>query len=600
LLRRFKDDVAELSKSLAFVWTHLGPKSVAFDRLESVLSASSAPPTPLSDLPAYPFNHNRSYGALTRYSGGHLAPLECPNPLLGRRLVGSETVDQISWRHVLSSGENNWLQGHALQGQTVFPAMGYVSMAAEAIVAIAGPNRDLGLGLRDVVIGRALAFEDDRSKMETRVVVTIDSLTDEEFQGSLVCYSGLPHSSTAPLVRNFSTQISATFHESRSDTLSAIRVDDINLHEIETSQFYDQFTQLGYNYSAPFTGVTSVKRRNGYATGSIEDMSEEDWEDQLLMHPGWLDGALQTCFAAHSYPHDNRMWSIQVPVAIRSIIINPYFTTRGSSGRRKKFEYQSSVVESHLALLVADIDIFVGDRFDEPFVQIECVEVKPFAQSSAADDVTMFTSFDYRLASPDAAAVVVGENFYNTERLQRFKEFERVGYFYIRELHETLTPAEKENALPHYKHLLGYAERMVSDVRKGFLDNVASEAINDSGSYIQSLIIQYPGNVDFALLVAAGVNIIRCVRQSDSILQYFLADNLLDRFYEQSVVLTYNNTLIGRIVAQIAHRHVGLRIFEIGAGTGGATGCILPALGNAFSTYTYTDISEGFFNRVQD
>ncbi|KAE8858945.1 hypothetical protein PTNB73_08425 [Pyrenophora teres f. teres] len=601
LLGRFKDDVTEFKKALGFVWTHLGPKSVAFDRLESVLCGSLAPPTPLSDLPTYPFDHNRSYGALTRYSGGHLVPLEAPNPLLGRRLVESETTDQISWRNVLSSSEISWLQGHALQGQTVFPAMGYVAMAAEAIVAIAGPNRQLALlGLRDVVIGRALAFEDDRSKMETRVVVTIDLLTDEEFQGSLACYSGLPHTNATPLALNFSTQISATFHESNSDTLPAVRAEEINLHDTETSQFYDHFTQLGYNYSAPFTGATSIKRRSGYATGSIEDISGKDWEDQLLVHPGWLDCALQTCFAAHSYPHDNRMWSIHVPVAIRSININPYFTTQGAAGRQRRFEYQSVVMESPSAPLVADIDVFAGDRFDKPFVQIECVEVKPFAQSSAADDATLFTGFDYRLALPDVGAVVAGEDFYNTERLQKLQVFERVGYFYIREMNETLTPAEKDNALPHYKHFLGYAERMVSDVRKGVLPNVPPEASKDSRTYIQSLIAQYPGDVDFELLEAAGENVVSCIRQSSSVLQYFLADNLLDRFYGQSVALTYNNTLIGRIVAQIAHRHPNLRIFEVGAGTGGATSCILPALGDTFSTYTYTDISAGFFNRVQD
>ncbi|KAH7062709.1 hypothetical protein BKA63DRAFT_573005 [Paraphoma chrysanthemicola] len=601
VLARFKNDVAEFSRCLGCVWTHLGPKSVAFDRLESVMSGSSAPPIPLRDLPAYPFDHNRSYGALTRYSGGHLVSLEAPNPLLGRRLVESETTDQISWRNILASSENNWLQGHALQGQTVFPAMGYVAMAVEAIVAVAGPNRHLGLlGLRDVIIGRALAFEDDRSKMETRVVVTIDSLSDEEFQGSLVCYSGLPHSNTVPLVRNFSAQISATFYESRSDTLPAIRADDVNLHDTETSQFYDHFTQLGYNYSAPFTGVTSIKRRNGYATGSIDDLSGADWEDQVLIHPGWLDCALQTCFAAHSYPHDNRMSSIHVPVAIRSIIINPYFTGRGAGGSQKQFEYQSVVMESPSAPLLADIDVFAGDRFDEPFVQIECVQVKPFAQSSAEDDATLFTGFDYRLATPDVAAVVAGEDFYNPERLQKLHVFERVGYFYIREMHEALTQAEKDNALPHYKHFLGYAERMVSRVDKGLLSNVPPEASRDSRPYIRSLIAQYPGDVDFELLEAAGENVVDCVRQSHSVLEYFLADNLLDRFYEQSVALTYNNTLIGRIVAQIAHRHVGLRIFEVGAGTGGATSCILPALGDAFSTYTYTDISAGFFNRVQD
>ncbi|KAH8726360.1 hypothetical protein GQ44DRAFT_613908 [Phaeosphaeriaceae sp. PMI808] len=601
LLSRARNDVSELARSLGFIWTHLGPKSVAFDRLDCVMAGSSYLPKPLPNLPAYPFDHTRSYGQLSRYSGGHLVPLDAPNPLLGRRLVESETTDQVSWRNILSSSENSWLQGHGLQGQTVFPAMGYVAMAAEAIVAIAGPDRPLGIiGLRDVVIGRALAFENDRSKMETRVVVTIDRLTSEEFQGSLVCYSGLPQSSTAPFARNFSADISATFHEPRSDTLPATRVDEVNLRETDTERFYDQFAKLGYNYSTPFTGVTSIKRRSEYATGSIEDISGEAWEDQLLVHPGWLDSALQTAFAAYSYPHDNRMWNLHVPTAIRSIIINPYFTARGAGGKPKKFQYQTVAVKSPTAPVVADIDVFAGDRFDEPFVQIESVEVKPFARSTAADDVTLFTGFDYRLASPNGLAVVAGENFYDAERLEMLQILERVGYFYIRQMHENLTPLEKANALPHYKFFLEYAERLVADVPKGLLPNVPPEASKDTRPYIQSLIAQCQGSTDVRLIEAAGENIVSEIRQSGSILQYLLEDNLLDEFYEESTALTYLNVLIGRIVAQIAHRHPGLRLFEVGAGTGGATSQILPALENSFSSYTYTDISAGFFNRVQD
>lgn len=599
-LSRGKNDVSEFSRGLGFLWTHLGPKSVAFDRVESILSGGSSTPQLLKELPAYPFDHTRSYGQLTRYSGGHLVALHAPNPLLGRRLVESETTDQVTWRNVLSSSENSWLQGHALQGQTVFPAMGYVAMSIEAIVAIAGPDRPLGLlSLSDVLIGRALAFEDERSKMETRVVVTIDRLTDNELRASLVCYSGLPND-TAPLSRNFSTKLSATFHDPRSDVLPVCRTDEVNLLDTDTERLYEQFTRLGYNYSPPFTGVTSIRRKSGYATGTIEDISGSAWEDQLLVHPGWLDSALQTAFAAYCYPHDNRFWSLHVPTSIKSITINPFFTSRGAGRVYRQFEYQTAAAQTPSAPVVADIDIFAGQDFDEPFIQIESVEVRPFAQATSANDATLFTGFDYRLASPDGNAVVANENFYDTERLRELEVLERVGYFYIRQMHESLTAAEKEAALPHYKHFLGFAERMVENVRKGLLPNIPPEADKDSRSHIQSLIAQYHGSVDMRLLEAAGDNVVSEIRRSGSILEHLLADNLLDQFYEESVALTYANTLIGRVVAQIAHRYPGLQIFEVGAGTGGATSQILPAVEDAFATYTYTDVSAGFFNRVQE
>lgn len=39
---------------------------------------------------------------------------------------------------------------------------------------------------------------------------------------------------------------------------------------------------------------------------------------------------------------------------------------------------------------------------------------------------------------------------------------------------------------------------------------------------------------------------------------------------------------------------------DVGAGTGGSTRRILPRLGSSFSTYTYTDVSGGFFGTAQD
>ena len=600
LLARGKNDVLELAKCLGQVWSYLGPSSVDFVGFENVISGSKTAPATLTGLPNYPFDHSRSFYQLSRYSGGHLVAQEAPNPLLGRRIVESETTAQVSWRNILSLSEVSWLTGHALQGQTVFPAMGYVAMAVEAIAAIAGTMRPLGLiAIQDVTIGRALAWNDSGSKVETRVVVNVETLTETELTGQFCCYSGLPHSSTAPFAPNFSAKISVAFHEARADTLPPAREEEINLNPIDVSRLYEQFTELGYNYSSPFTGVTSISRKNGYATGMIEDFSGDSWEDQVLIHPGWLDSALQTSFAAYSCPQDNRLWTLHVPTAIRSVLINPSFTARDNHRRFKNFTYQTVAIDAPTGV-VADIDIFPTQDSDYPFIQIEGVEVKPFAPGSAAQDASIFSSFDYRVASPDGAVALAQEHYMTPERTEILKASERVGFYYIRNLYETLTPDEKANALPHYKRFLEFAERIVGMVSKGQLPNVPPEACKDTRGFVRSLMAKHQDVVDIQLLEAAGENLVLEVRRSGSILEHVLKDGLLDRFYEESAALNYNNVLIGRVIGQIAHRYPGLRIFEVGAGTGGSTSQVLPAVGSALSSYTYTDISAGFFSRVKD
>ena len=51
----------------------------------------------------------------------------------------------MTWRNILKLGELEWLRGHQLQHQVVFPAAGYVSMAIDAAGALAEvlePNAD--------------------------------------------------------------------------------------------------------------------------------------------------------------------------------------------------------------------------------------------------------------------------------------------------------------------------------------------------------------------------------------------------------------------------------------------------------------------------
>lgn len=77
-------------------------------------------------------------------------------------------------------------------------------------------------------------------------------------------------------------------------------------------------------------------------------------------------------------------------------------------------------------------------------------------------------------------------------------------------------------------------------------------------------------------------------------------NNYLDKYYTDAIGFGWLNDLISGTVEQITNRFPHMNICEIGAGTGGATGAILNKIGTAFSSYTYTDISSGFFEKAQN
>ncbi|KAK0383741.1 hypothetical protein NLU13_9652 [Sarocladium strictum] len=601
LLGRNKDDVDELASALGYIWTHLGAAAVDFDGFEKQMSGIEHAKRFVADLPTYPFEHVRPFYALTRHSGGCRNAHAPPHPLLGRRNVETETDSEVSWRQLLRTSEISWLQGHQLQGQAVFPAMGYVAAAIEAAAAVAGPDRQIGLfTLDDVVIGRALTFgDDDDAGVESKVTMYIDGFTDHELRGRITCHSGLPLDGATPLTLNFSANVTVAFHEPEPDTLPPSRTSGFNLVHADAERLYSQFTSLGYNYNTPFTGVREIHRKMDFATGEVVDESGDDWEDQLLIHPGFLDSALQTGFAAYCHPHDQRLWALHIPTSIRSVVVNPYFLSRGDAGRNRRFQYQATTRTTPDVPMVVDVDLFAGGEDQaHPFVQFDSVGVKPFAAATARDDACVFSRPEYQPIEPNAATIMEeDEEALLAEKSAALSAAERMGFFYLRNLHEAITPSEKAAALPHYQLLLERIARLVSIVSEGAHPTVPSDAVNDSMAFIRSLIARNHSSVFVKLLEIVGRHLEDEIRSGGSMLEHLSQNGLLDRFYEE---LTGQGTSQGRVLVQLAYRYPRMNILEIGAGSGAATAGVLSALDDAFETYTYTDVSDKLFERAQD
>ncbi|RYC91645.1 Nonribosomal peptide synthetase 14 [Fusarium oxysporum f. sp. narcissi] len=597
VLGRGKDDIQQFSNGLGFIWTQLGAGSVTFERFEKVASDSKTVPSFIHDLPNYPFDHARQFMSMSRVSGWYNSMQEAPHPILGRRCHDRETSQTIQWRNVLNPKEIPWLHGHQIQGQIIFPATGYISMAVEAVNIIAESNLGL-VTIEDLRIGRALAFSDDDASVESMFDLRIISRSEKEIEAEFSCYSGLPQNHTTSMVLNATAHVKASLSVPTAHELPNIKVNDFNLREVEVDRFYDFLGRLGYNYSWPFHGTTSIRRKANFATGTLEDQSGSEWEDQLLVHPGMLDTSLQTTFAAFCCPGDERMWALHLPTSFRSIVINPYFTSAGI-GKQKSFQYQSVAIEERKASKVIVELNLLSEETGDTFLQIEGMELVPFSPATPENDAVLFSRFDYRLASPDGE-LTAAEYSFRDEDYKMALDSERIAFYYLRRLVETITPEEKANTLPHYRHLVDWAAHVVPQVIDGRNPHIPSSAQKDTHEDIQNILKKHYERVDVRLLESVGENLPQVIRESGNILEHMTKDGMLDDVYEEGFGLDLVNKYIAHMTAQIAHRYPRMNILEIGAGTGGSTREILPRLGSAFSTYTYTDVSGGFFDTAQD
>lgn len=401
LLSRGHDDIQQLSSALGEIWRHLGIGSVNFDALDRAFSGSTARKQVVKNLPQYPFDHSRSFGALSRAASAHIHGRLPPHPLLGKRCFDLETTHEVTWRNVLRPVEIPWLSGHRLQGQLVFPATAYLSMAIESIILLTD-KLPSSIIIEGMAIERAIVFGDEEASVEILYTVKFDRSDPRQLAAEFACYSSL--SNDTPMARNACGCIIAGLEEgdSNMEAISQIPKELYNLREVTRDRFYSSLEKMGYEYQSPFNGIHSIQRKLGYAMGEINDENksfDSKWEDQLLVHPGMMDSALQTISAAASCPGDGSAYTMNVPTRIDRLILSPKYLSKS-----KTVEFTSVVQEQFRGETTANVYL-VGSKQSNPFMQIEGVHVKPLTPPTADDDEMVFSEFLYGPYHLDGALV---------------------------------------------------------------------------------------------------------------------------------------------------------------------------------------------------
>jgi zearalenone synthase (highly reducing iterative type I polyketide synthase) len=115
----------------------------------------------LVDLPAYPWDHSRSHWAESRIAKEYRLREPLPNSLLGAAspaLVAGEHV----WRGHLSLAKEPWIADHKIHGTILFPAAGFIALAAEAALFKADTGREVSkFRLRDIHLTTPLVLSEN-------------------------------------------------------------------------------------------------------------------------------------------------------------------------------------------------------------------------------------------------------------------------------------------------------------------------------------------------------------------------------------------------------------------------------------------------------
>jgi acyl transferase domain-containing protein/NADPH:quinone reductase-like Zn-dependent oxidoreductase/SAM-dependent methyltransferase/acyl carrier protein len=561
-------------------------------------------------LPTYawdksPWWHESSEVRDGRLSGG------------GRGLLGVRTARAIpTWVARLDNRHMAFLKDHKVENMVIFPAAGFVEMVLEA-----------GQQLFE---GRAFAVEDFEIR---KPLIVPDPPT-----GLLMELSYDPGERTFSIQSRFDNTASWSVHvvgsmrgertESTFATSTWNPTPTDPLPVVEVSAFYEHMSDMGLRYGEEFRPIRELAAGDGKSTGKVT-LSEAiaHRSPDYPLHPVLFDGALQT-FSAGAATVEGRTAGLRLPVRFARIL---FLRSPGAACFVK-----AGVTVANDELVEGGIDLY--DETGRPCVRIDgfrAISVEGARRTSKngkGRDLVYHIDWERTPATgkPVPLAPQPLSQLYDAARKVLLEALDVRGRDKLHAASaalDDLTAAQVTRAMSAMgvteeaftAASLGVAEGMKASFEQLMGDLVHREllvkkadgyqptstfttAAESATAVFRSTLAAYPGHLpDVLLSEAVSAELGPILRgEKDAVQVLFTGGGAehLDQFYGDGQFTSPWLAAITSAVEEAARKLPegrGLRILEIGAGTGGMAAQLVPLIARGVHTYVFSDVSAAFF-----
>ncbi|OOQ83528.1 putative polyketide synthase [Penicillium brasilianum] len=288
-------------------------------------------PRTLVDLPPYQWNYDNTFWAEPRPSQ-EIRKLTHPrHDLLGSRIAGLSDRSCV-WRNILQHRDIPWLVDHKLGKANVFPAAGYLSVAAEALRQIC-ENEEVsvpGITYRDVAIKVALIVPDtdDGTEIQVRLSAitkgkSMDNSTSGwyEFAVESIRDGAWTLHCEGRIATIASSEVTPRRHQHPVQTSTSKLP-----HQVPGKRWYDAFNRVGFEYGPSFQPLSSVRSNghNRHAAAQVQINIESgliNGESRYILHPATIDGCLQLIIISINKGLHQEMPHGVVPIEIEELTL---------------------------------------------------------------------------------------------------------------------------------------------------------------------------------------------------------------------------------------------------------------------------------------
>ena len=572
--------------------------------------SAMTPSRHLLSLPAYAWEKARWWNEASDARDGRLAPG-------GRGLFDVRLPRAMpTWLVRLDSRHMAFLKDHKVENHVIFPAAAFVEMALEA-----------GVQLFE---GRPFVVED----FEIRKPLILP----DPPSGVQIEFSYSPNERTFAIQSRFEQSVSWSLHvvgslrgertESAFDSSKWAQPDDTE--PVAVDSFYRHLSDLGLRYGDEFRPIRELSAGAGQSAGYVV-LSEPVAlrADEYAVHPVLFDGALQV-FSAGAATVEDRHARMKLPVGFRRIL---FLGSPGASTRvcAKVSKFGEDFLEGDISLYneggkpcllvdgfraislsgagrsaasgsIRDLIYHVAWQRVSEELPKSALPPLPLNQLKSAAQEALDRVVAVR-GLPQLEAALCALDDLAAAQLARG----------LREMGVAANIPFDEATLQVATAMQPVFERLMAGlVRHGLLRRKEmgfeaapdfAQAADSAGKVLRNYIERHPGHLPEALLCEGNCgelgSILRGEKDAVQVLFSGIGTELLDHFYGDGLFTSHWLAAIAAAVTTAARslpEGRGLRILEIGAGTGGLASQVLPLLERGLHSYTFSDVSAAFFS----
>ncbi|KAJ5918606.1 Fum1p [Penicillium verhagenii] len=552
-------------------------------------SAANGKGQTLTNLPTYPWLHKSRHWHESRLASEWRQQKSPHHEILGTRVTESSDLEP-SWRNILRLQNVPWIWDHVLQGNIMFPAAGYISMAGEAIQQLFPGKEDYSI--KNLSLKSPLLMRDEQ---EVEIFTTLrrvkynDSAESEWYAFTVTAFDG------TGWTKHCQGQVRSGY-----DYPPPMKEIKRNIRAVNADQWYRRLSKYGVSYGPSFRGLKEIFAHPVERIANATVIDPTEYSSRYTMHPIVIDQTLQLLSVATANGVARCIDRFAIPAAIGHVYI---------AGHASEMQIESQMAQNETGVLFGTSSLMAGGATLLSLDQATffTVQDQPVNNhTSLMSEIRWTPDIDF---TPAASWLTTPTP--SPEEKEYFHDVSRVTLAYILE-----TASRVASSTPKELHMVNYKNWLTKEagrILSGTHNKLSqgSECIpiplsqDDRMTVIQDFFLKYENHESRSNLAHAPQavldNCVALVSGTKSSIETLMEDDRLRKYYDTLDSVS----MLTEYLQLLGSTNPLLRILEVGAGTGCATRRVLRSFKSKegvclYSKYVFTDISPGFTISAQE